>query len=449
MSAAECGTRVIRQLHKVIRGKCPRLFELMGQFTDKRKRSNYQVTELITGAIAMFLLKETSRNCFNNDRSERFNDNYFKIFGLRLPHMDTVDAFLRLLSPYELENLKATLVSGLIEQKVLHRFRLLGKHFTVAIDGTGVTSYEENDAEQTRSHKTSKNGKTTYSHYVVEAKLVTSSGLAISLASEWVANEPGRSFNKQDCEQRAFERLAQKLKKYFPRLPICLLADGLYPNKTFLKTCKSNDWEFVVVLKDECLKTLQQDIKDVENKSRHSVRTFDKRNKGKTQIERHYEWITEPLSHGIYPVHWLSCTESITGKDNEGKEITPATTRFVYLTSMEVDKNNVRDIAHAGRNRWKIENEGFNTQKNGGYELEHKYSRSTFNCFKNYYQCLQIAHMINQLAEHSKNITDMLEADKKLTIKHLWKNLISVLTIISIEEKDLAINDRIQIRLAG
>jgi hypothetical protein len=421
----------------------------MGQMTDKRKRSDYQVTELVTGAIAMFLFKETSRNSFNNERSERFNDNYFRIFRLRLPHMDTVDAFLRLLSPYELENLKAALVSGLIEQKVLHRFRLLGKHFTVAIDGTGVTSYEENDAEQTRSHKTHKSGSTTYSHYVVEAKLVTSSGLAISLASEWVANEPNCNFKKQDCEQRAFERLAPKLKKYFPRLPICILADGLYPNKTLFKTCRSNDWEFIVVLKDECLKTLQQDIKDVENKSRHSVTTFDRRNKGKTQIERRYEWITEPLSHGDYLVHWLSCTETISGKDNEGKDISPATTRFVYLTSIEVDKNNVRDIAHAGRNRWKIENEGFNTQKNGGYNLGHKYSRSTFACFKNYYQCLQIAHMINQLAEHSTTITEMFEADKKLTIKHLWKNLISVLETGIIEEKDLATTDCCQIRLAG
>jgi hypothetical protein len=397
----------------------------------------------------MHLLKETSRNSFNNDRSERFTDNYFRVFGLRLPHMDTVDAFLRVLSPFELENLKATLVSGLIEQKVLHRFKLLGSHFTVAIDGTGVTSYEENDAGQTRSHKTSKTGKTTYYHYVVEAKLVTSSGLAISVASEWVANEPGRSFNKQDCEQRAFERLAQKLKKYFPRLPICLLADGLYPNKTFLKTCKSNDWEYVVVLKDECLKNLHQDIQDVENKSRRSIRTFDKSNKGKTHTEQHYEWITEPLSHGIYPVHWLSCTETITGKDKEGKDMNPVTTRFVYLASMEVDSKNVRDIARAGRNRWKIENEGFNTQKNGGYNLEHKYSRSTFSCFKNYYQCLQIAHMINQLAEHSKTIADMLEADKKLTIKHLWKDLISVLKIGRIEEKDLAIAGRTQVRLAG
>ena len=449
MDAAERGVQVVRQLHKVIKGKCPRLFELMSSIADKRKRRDYQVSELVMGAISMFLFKETSRNAFNNDRAARFKANYFKVFRLRLPHMDTVDAFLRLLSPFELENLKAALVSGLIEQKVLHRYRLLGRHFLVAVDGTGVTSYEENDAAQTRIHKKHRGGKVTYYHYVVEAKLVTCSGLAISLASEWVTNEAGRSFNKQDCEQRAFERLALKLKKHFPRLPICLLADGLYPNKTFFKICRNNNWEFVVVLKDESLKILQEDIKDVENKNRHSLNTFDRRNKGKTQTERQYEWITEPLSHASYAVHWLRCTEIITNKDKHGKDKAPATTRFVYLTSVEVNKANIRAIVRAGRSRWKIENEGFNDQKNGGYEMEHKYSRSTFDCFKNYYQCLQIAHIINQLAEHSLEIAHMLRDSDKLTIKHLWKELISVLTMIVIEEKDIELTSRFQVRLAG
>jgi len=421
----------------------------MSALTDNRKRRDYKVSELITGAIAMFLFKETSRNSFNNDRSEHFIKNYSKIFRQRLPHMDTVDAFLRLLLPNELENLKAALMSGLIEQKVLHRFRMLGKYFMVAIDGTGVTSYTENDKEQTRTHKKSKNGNVTYYHYVVEAKLVTSSGLAISLASEWVANEPHRSFNKQDCEQRAFERLACKLKKHFPRLPICLLADGLYPNQTFIKTCKQNDWEYVVVLKDESLKTLQDDINDVESKGRHSTKTFDTRNQGNTHITQNYEWITERLLHGTHEVHWLSCTETTITKGKDGTFSTPDTTRFVYLSSMKVNKKNVRDIANAGRYRWKIENEGFNTQKHGGYNLEHKYSRSTFACFKNYYQCLQIAHMINQLAEHSQDIVDMLGKNKKLTIKHIWKDLISILKIGIIEEKDLVPNNRTQVRLAG
>jgi hypothetical protein len=52
--------------------------------------------------------------------------------------------------------------------------------------------------------------------------------------------------------------------------------------------------------------------------------------------------------------------------------------------------------------RWKIENEEFNTQKCGDYDLEHKYSRTSYKGLQNYYTCLQIAHAINQLLEHSR-----------------------------------------------
>ena len=46
--------------------------------------------------------------------------------------------------------------------------------------------------------------------------------------------------------------------------------------------------------------------------------------------------------------------------------------------------------------RWKIENEGFNVQKKGGYELEHAYTNHP-NSAKVFYLLLQIAHLLSQL----------------------------------------------------
>ena len=86
-------------------------------------------------------------------------------------------------------------------------------------------------------HKTSKNGVTTYFHYVLEAKLITPNGFAISLATEWIENPS--SYDKQDCELKAFKRLAWKMKKFFPRLPICIHADGLYPSKRFFEIVRN------------------------------------------------------------------------------------------------------------------------------------------------------------------------------------------------------------------
>ena len=51
----------------------------------------------------------------------------------------------------------------------------------------------------------------------------------------------------------------------------------------------------------------------------------------------------------------------------------------------------------AGRQRWKIENQGFNTQKNNGYNIEHGYGVKG-HAWENYYLIAQIAHVIAQMA---------------------------------------------------
>ena len=127
----------------------------------------------------------------------------------------------------------------------------------VAVDGTGIATFEEKHCEHCLT-KTSKNGVTYYFHYVLEAKIVTSSGFAISLASEFIEN-PSGDYQKQDCEQKAFVRLAAKIKKNFPLLPICVLADGLYPNNTAFDICEKNNWLFIITLKDGCLPTFNKE----------------------------------------------------------------------------------------------------------------------------------------------------------------------------------------------
>ena len=106
-------------------------------------------------------------------------------------------------------------------------------------------------------------------------------------------------------------------------------------------------------------------------------------------------------------------------------------------------------VSDEGWLRWKIENEGFNTQKNGGYGLEHKYSRTSFNAMKNYYQCLQIAHIINQLAIKSQNIAAIFIQDAKFTIAKLWERLKSFLIERELNEREIIDIDknRFQIRL--
>ena len=81
--------------------------EQLNDLEDIRKRKDYDLAELLMGSIMLFIFKEGSRNAMNQDRKEgEFLKNYYKIFGVRLPHMDTCNKVLRVLKPEELEEIK-------------------------------------------------------------------------------------------------------------------------------------------------------------------------------------------------------------------------------------------------------------------------------------------------------------------------------------------------------
>lgn len=363
----------------------------------------------------MFLFKLGSRNAINNNRYvDQFKANYQSLWGLRLPHLDTVDAVLRALEPEELGKLNANLVAHLISQKVWDKHKLLDRYYRVVVDATGIFSVPEGHCKHCL-HKTSKNGGKTYFHNVLEAKLITPNGFAISLATEWIENTG--EYDKQDCELKAFKRIAKTIKKLFPRLPICIHADGLYPNKGFFDICKKIDWRFIVTLKNASLKSLWEEI-DLElltSKYRAEVKNV--------KVEQTFRWLNN-LTYQTHDLSWIECVE--TKAD--------VTTRFVVVSDLSIDEKNVKIISTSGRMRFKIENEGFNTQKNGGFELQHKYSRVSNKAMKNYYALLQIAHLFHQLYVLSTKVQALLVG--KTTLKHLWGLMIGAVKHRPIDVSD-------------
>jgi hypothetical protein len=386
------------------------------------------MAEILLGAIFLFICKEGSRNAMNLDRDkEYFASNYRALFGKDLPHMDTVDAVLREINADELERLKAGLVASLIEKKVLKGMRLVDRYYRIAVDATGVMSVKKGHCPHCL-HKTTKSGVTTYFHNLLEAKLVTPNGFAISLASEWIENPD--DYVKQDCEQKAFRRLAEKLKRLFPRLKVAIHADGLYPNAPFFDICKANDWRFLVTLKDGSLKSLWEEIELMPNMK--NIRAVTRPQKAMRQT---YRWLAG-LQYQGHPLSWVECVEEKSSEVN----------RFVYVTDIEANFDNVIELATSGRLRFKIENEGFNTLKNHGYALSHKYSRVSAAAMKNYVCLMHIAHLINQLYLLSPMAQALLTG--KETIKNLWKDLIASLTHAVLAAYDVVVarTKRIQIR---
>lgn len=428
-TATEKAKILLSSIRKVINSRFPDLFFKFNDLPDCRKRKEYLMAEIITGSLFMYIFKETSRNAYNNNRREDgFRENVLKYFGFNLPHTDTSDDVLRELPPGELEALKAHLASGLIEQKFFRKFRFLNQSYLVAIDATGIAAFDHKHCAHCLT-KTSKTGVVTYFHYVLEAKLVTSNGLAISLASEFIENDPDRDYEKQDCEQKAFVRLAAKIKKYFPRLPVCILGDGLYPNNTVFDICQKNNWQFIITLKEGNLKTFQQEVALLKATS-GKKNVYRATKTTRTTLE--YEYLND-IEYDRRYFSWVECNETVVNT----KDKTTKIQRFTYITNVTQNQQNIVRTADSGRLRWKIENEGFNSQKNLGYELEHKYSRISFVAMQNYYQLLQIAHIINQLVERSKQVVALLTEHSKQTIVDLWRKMAAYLIFPHAEENIL------------
>ena len=82
-----------------------------------------------------------------------------------------------------------------------------------------------------------------------------------------------------------------------------------------------------------------------------------------------------------YLINWIACNETTTliKKNKEGKEEEKINKlRFVHITDLPLHQKNVVKSSQTGRLRWKIENEGFNTLKNGGYGMKHKWTRKSY-----------------------------------------------------------------------
>jgi hypothetical protein len=370
---------------------------------DPREKS-YSMHEAILSVVLMFLLKEGSRNSYNQDRAEsKFSRNICRLLKINLMHGDSFNDILATVDEHDLQKLKACLVRVLVAQKVFYPYRHKGKYI-VAIDGTGTHSFQD-DYSGSCLHKTSKNQAVTYSHAVPEAKLIAGNGFCISLASVWLENNEAGEHDKQDCELKAFKRLAAKIKELYPRLPVLIVADALYANAPVMDLCQANLWDYLLVIKEGTLKDLNEEIALRPDKK--SLKT----KRGKLSY-------LDDLPLGIHRLSWIRWEE--------------AGNKFSWITNLEIENaEEATNLQQTGRLRWKIENEGFNTQKNLGYNLQHKYSRVNFNATKNYYQCMQIAHLIEQLTLLGNAIKSLLGG--KTSIIKLSERIRNMLALINID----------------
>jgi hypothetical protein len=331
-----------------------------------------------------------------------------------LPVTKTLDHFIGHVGSAAFAQLLHQHTLRLIRMKALDDARFQG-NFIVAVDGTGYLSFSHHHCPRCLTQKHS-SGTISYLHPVLEAKLLTPTGLALSLASEFIENPPGRTpanyqEQKQDCELKAFDRLACTLKADFPQLHLCLNTDSLYGCGRFFAVCQENHWRFVVTFKEGRTPELWQEFQALLKLCPQQKLTSILPDK----TRRVYRWVEQLPYLDSEKRSWtlgaILCEEtSPTGEK----------TTFAWLTNLAVNRDSVIAIAdQVGRLRTKIENEGFNVQKNSGLNLEHVFSQTWDNA-KAYYYLLQLGHLLMQLLHHNSLHLALAKQYGRKSVRTLW-----------------------------
>jgi hypothetical protein len=323
------------------------------------------------------------------------------------PVHDTLDYFVGQVAAVGFADLRTQMVRRLIRMKALDKARLLG-YLVVLIDGTGLLCWSRRHCPYclVRKHKKG----TLYLHQVLEAKILGPAGVVASVGSEFIANDDlaaaqaaGKSDEevKQDCELNALLRLAPRLKKDFPQAVFVLAGDSLLACGRTFQVAKDNGWHYVLTFKEGRMPAVWQEFQTLLPlcpRNRLERVTAD----GVRQV---FRWVKDLEYQDSKGRRWrftaLECVE--TAADG-------TVAYFAWLTDLPVSVNTVVDIAtKGGRYRWKIENEGFNRQKNSGLNLGHVYSINPEKA-QAYYYLLQIAFLITQLLERGSLLRQLASA---------------------------------------
>ena len=272
---------------------------------------------------------------------------------------------------------------------------------------------------------------------VNQARLVTPQGFSVSIATVWIENPEDGEYDKQDCERKAFPRLAAKLKTQYPRLPMLILADGLYPYEGFFAICEANQWAFCVTFKEGNLPSAWKKVEELKPlQVTNTLGEVIHMESGKV-VEKVFGWVTG-VNYKGHIFNWLECLETVTTSNPDASKVKSETTRFVQITNLPINARNIVETSLTGRLRWKIENEGFNTLKNGGYEMEHQYARKSYIALKNYFQFMQMAHLIHQLMTINTRFQEnFMNTKNHPTLKNLWRDLVAAMQWFDFDEQEI------------
>ena len=400
-----------------LRPQLPALLTSLSEIDDPRnpKKIKHQLTMVLLYGMLCFILHTSSRREANRELTgPTLLGHLRELFPEMesLPHQDTLNRILARIEVEKLQQAHLQMIRRLIRNKKFERW-LVDGCYPIVFDGTQKAVRREMVSEQwlqRRINAGTDKEYTQYYVYVLEASLAFPNGFTLPLMSEFLNYAQGDTDNnKQDCELRAFSRMARRLKTAFSRLPIMVLLDGLYPNGPVFQMCHKNRWQFMIVLKDESLPSVWQEFHGLSQLDTHQQvhRTWGNR-------RQYFRWVNDiEYRFGTNQkkrqlIHVVVCEESWEEIDEQGNPIEKRS-RHAWVSSEPLTKDNLHQRCNLGaRHRWAIE-ETILVEKHHGYSYEHLFSHD-WNAMKGYHDLMHLGHALNVLAQYSEHLFAIVNA---------------------------------------
>jgi len=359
--------------HSSLISKIHGSFKQSTQGIDKgiNKLKEISLADCLMSGLAIFALKYKSLLKFEEEKATEplVKHNLCSLYGINKVPCDT---YLReRLDGLDLSIIReafSKLFAPLQRGKVLEQWKFLEDKFLISLDASGFFSSNQIKCEQccSKVHNKGTDRETvTYHHQMLVGSVVSPTmKQVLPIGFEPIIKEDGDK--KNDCERNCAKRWLELFRKSHPQLPTIIVADGLYSNAPFIKALQDKRCSYIIVAKEDDHKALYEyfwygegeDICDYNYSSGTKNNRYNHR----------YRFMNEvPLNdtnHNL-KVNVLYYEEHGIKKDKK--------TKWLWVTDIKITKDNARFIMQAGRARWKIENETFNTLKNQGYNFEHNY----------------------------------------------------------------------------
>lgn len=346
------------------------------------------IADALMSAFAMFSLKDPSLLAFDKRRDDQNLQALYQIN--RVPSDTQMRVILDPLPPEELRPAFGDVFRAVQRGKVLEAYRFLDEGYLLALDGTGYfSSAKIHCANCMEKHH--QDGTVTYYHQTLGAAIIHPDHSAVlPLMPEPILKQDGEA--KNDCERNAARRYLEKFRADHPTLQVIVVEDGLSSNAPHVRDLQKYGMHFILGVKEgdhaylfEEVRRREEQDPDVEWVDIHT---------GEPHVRHRFTIVPDvPLNESNTEVR-VTFLRYI-----EYNEIDDTTRIFTWITDLQVTKANGWRVMRAGRARWKIENETFNTLKNQGYGYEHNYGHGEENLSVVFALLMMLAFYVDQVLQ--------------------------------------------------